>query len=49
MIKIAGLGIGVSNTVDDMKKECDIITKASCDEGAITEIVHNYIKNNLSL
>ena len=33
MIKVAGLGVGVQNTVEEMKKECDIITKATNNQG----------------
>ena len=43
MIKVAGLGVGVQNTVEEMKKECDIITKATNNQGAIAEVINQYI------
>lgn len=43
MIKVAGLGVGVQNTNPDMKNECDVITKATCDEDAIAEVIESYI------
>lgn len=45
MIKVAGLGVGVQNTIEDMKKECDIITNATCNESAVAEIINKYILN----
>ena len=45
MLKVAGLGIGVQNTVEDMKKECDYITKATHNESAISEIIEKFIIN----
>ncbi|MCD7839400.1 MAG: Cof-type HAD-IIB family hydrolase [Erysipelotrichaceae bacterium] len=49
MIKAAGLGIGVANTVEDMKKECDYITSGTNDEDAIAEIIEKFILNDESL
>lgn len=43
MIKTAGIGIGVRNTIKDMKKECDVITKATNNESAIAEVIDRYI------
>lgn len=43
MIQAAGLGVGVQNTVPEMKPFCDFITNATCDEGAIAEIIEKYI------
>ena len=43
MIKVAGLGVGVQNTVEEMKKECDIITKATNNRGAIAEVINKHI------
>ena len=43
MIRAAGLGVGVRNTVEAMKKECDIITEAACDEGAVAEVIEKYV------
>lgn len=45
MIKVAGLGVGVKNTVEDMKKECDLITEATCNESAVAEVINKYILN----
>lgn len=42
MIKTAGLGVGVSNTVEDMKKDCDFVTEADCDE-AVAEVIDRFI------
>ncbi len=42
MIKAAGLGIGVANTVESMKPECDLITKNTVDESAIAEVIYEY-------
>lgn len=43
MIQAAGLGVGVQNTVPEMKPFCNVITNATCDEGAIAEIIEKYI------
>jgi len=43
MIKVAGLGVGVQNTVEDMKKECNVITKATNNENAVAEVINKYI------
>lgn len=45
MIQAAGLGVGVNNTVPDMKPLCDVILNANCDQGAIAEVVERYILN----
>ena len=45
MIKAAGLGIGVKNTVEAMKSECDVITEATHDESAVAEVIQKYILN----
>ncbi len=45
MIKAANLGIGVHNTVEKMKQECDYITKGTNDEDAIAEIIEKFILN----
>lgn len=42
MIREAGLGIGVANTVPDMKPLCDVITEATCEENAIAEVIRRY-------
>lgn len=43
MIKEAGLGVGVHNTVEEMKKDCDFITDADCDHSAVAEVIHRFI------
>lgn len=43
MIKVAGLGVGVQNTIENMKKECDYITDATCNESAVAEVIHKFI------
>lgn len=43
MIKVAGLGVGVQNTAQDMKHECDYITEATNNESAIAEVIHKFI------
>ncbi len=43
MIQAAGLGVGVKNTVEAMKKDCDIITDATCDEAAIAEVIDRFV------
>lgn len=43
MIQVAGLGVGVSNTIESMKPLCDHITKTDCNEGAVSEVIHEYI------
>ena len=43
MIQAAGLGVGVANTVEEMKGECDYITSATCDESAIAEVVEKFV------
>lgn len=45
MIEVAGLGAGVANTIESMKPQCDVITKATCDESAVAEIINKYILN----
>lgn len=43
MIQAAGLGIGVQNTVEDMKPMCDYIAKATNDENAIAEVIEKFV------
>ncbi len=45
MIKAAGLGVGVANTVESMKPECDYITERDCDHGAVAEVIEKFILN----
>lgn len=43
MIRAAGLGVGVQNTVPAMKQDCDFITDATNDEGAVGEVIERFI------
>ena len=43
MIQAAGLGVGVSNSAEDIKPYCDYITKADCDHGAVAEVIDKFI------
>ncbi len=43
MIKAAGLGVGVANTVESMKAECDYITEATCNESAVAEVIRRFV------
>ena len=47
MIQIAGLGVGVSNSIESMKPYFDYITKTNCDEGAVSEVIDKFIFNLL--
>lgn len=46
MITAAGLGVGVANTVEAMKPECDYITVGTCDQNAVAEVIHKFIMND---
>ena len=43
MIQAAGLGIGVQNTVEEMRNQCDYITTANHNESAIAEVIEKFI------
>ncbi len=43
MIQAAGLGVGVQNTVKDMKPLCDYITTATNNESAVAEVIETFI------
>lgn len=43
MIQMAGLGVGVANTIEDMKDQCDVITKNDCNHDAVAEVINRYI------
>lgn len=45
MIQEAGLGVGVSNTIVDMKPLCDVITENDCDHSAVAEVINRYVLN----
>ena len=43
MIQVAGLGVGVRNTVEDMKPLCDYITQATSNENAVAEVIEKFV------
>lgn len=43
MIKAAGLGVGVKNSIEGIKKDCDYITEADHEEGAVAEVIEKFI------
>ncbi len=43
MIRTAGIGVGVQNTVEEMKPFCDYITKATNNESAVAEVIRKFI------
>ena len=43
MIQAAGLGVGVANTVEEMKPLCDYVTAADCNHGAVAEVLHKFV------
>lgn len=45
MIQAAGLGVGVNNTYEAMKKDCDFITDNDCDHSAVAEVIRRFILN----
>ncbi len=49
MIQAAGLGVGVANTIEDMKPLCDEITVADCSEGGVAEVIEKYVLSEAEL
>ena len=43
MIQAAGLGVGVQNSAEGLKKFCDVVTEARYDEDAVAEVIEKYI------
>ena len=43
MIQAAGRGVGVRNTVEDMKPLCDYITQADNNESAVAEVIEKFV------
>lgn len=43
MIKYAGLGIGMKNTISGMEKECDVITDADYKNGGVGEAIERFV------
>lgn len=44
MIRAAGMGVGVANVVEAMKKDCGYVTKADCDHSAVAEAINRFIE-----
>lgn len=44
MIQIAGLGVGVANSTDDIRPFCDLILDTDCEAGAFEELVSRVIE-----
>ena len=47
MIQAAGLGVGVANTVEELKSKCDYVTRANCDESAVAEVIRRFILQDI--
>ena len=45
MIEAAGLGVGVANTVEDLKPRCNYVTQADCNHSAVAEVLNRFILN----
>lgn len=43
MIKMAGLGVGVQNAAVGIKPDCDYITNATCEQGAVCEVIEKFV------
>ena len=43
MLKVAGLSVAAQNAVDDVKKTCDYVTKATNNEGVVAELIEKFI------
>lgn len=43
MIRAAGLGVGVQNTVEEIKPDCDYITSAAYDQDAVAEVIEKFV------
>lgn len=43
MLSVAGLSVAAANAVDDVKKACDVTTKADNNEGVIAEVIERFI------
>ncbi|WP_426349760.1 Cof-type HAD-IIB family hydrolase [Alloiococcus sp. CFN-8] len=47
MIKAAALGVGVQNAVEEIKKYCDYLTKATYNESAVAEVINKFVLNQI--
>lgn len=43
MLEVAGLSVAAANAVEDVKKACDVTTKADNNEGVIAEVIERFI------
>ena len=43
MIMDAGLGVGVQNAAPGIKPDCDYITQATCEQGAVCEAIEKFV------
>ena len=43
MIQAAGLGVGVANTVEELKPLCDYVTAADYNHSAVAEVLHKFV------
>ncbi|MBQ1510924.1 MAG: HAD family phosphatase [Selenomonadaceae bacterium] len=43
MLQAAGLGVGVANAVEGIRKDCDYITEAAYDQDAVAEVIEKFI------
>lgn len=47
MLKVAGLAVGASNAVNEVKDICDYVTKADNNEGVVAELIERFIFNEV--
>jgi 3-deoxy-D-manno-octulosonate 8-phosphate phosphatase (KDO 8-P phosphatase) len=45
LVRRAGLGVAVSNAVDELKKEADMVTTVDGGSGAVREVIEYILKN----
>lgn len=43
MIVAAGLGVGVQNAAPGIKPDCDYVTQATCEQGAVCEVIEKFV------
>ena len=47
MIQAAGLGVGVGNTVEELRPLCDYVTAADYNHSAVAEVIHKFVLRDL--
>ena len=47
MIQAAGLGVGVGNTVEELKPLCDYVTAADYNHGAVAEVLRKFVLRDM--